>query len=172
MPRTWKELRSEAVANGRGAFTHTSVNDAEIVLDGLRGGPRRLSDRIPIYALFTDPPLARVGLTEREALVGGHRVLKATRSMARIGCAREMGETAGFVKLLVDADTDRILGATILGVSGDEVINMFATVMYSGRPCSEYRRAVLVHPTVSELMPWILDDLAPVESNPGDLRAA
>jgi len=148
--------------NGRGAFTHTSVNDAEIALDAMRGGPRKLSDRIPIFAMFTDPPLARVGLTKREALERGHRVLEATRPMSRISRAKEMGETAGFVRLLVDADSDLILGATILGLHGDEVVNMFAAFMYSGRPCREYRRAVLLHPTVSELMPWILDDLAPV----------
>lgn len=147
--------------NGRGAFTHTSVNDAEIALDAMRGGPRKLSDRIPIFAMFTDPPLARVGLTKREALERGHRVLEATRPMSRISRAKEMGETAGFVRLLVDADSDLILGATIFGLHGDEVVNMFAAFMYSGRPCREYRRAVLVHPTVSELMPWILDDLAP-----------
>lgn len=158
--------------NGQGAFTHTSVNDAEIVLDTLRGGSRRLSDRIPVFALFTDPPLGRVGLSEREAIDQGHRVLKATRSMDRIARAKEMGETKGFVKLLVDADTDLILGAAILGVSGDEVINMFAAFMYSGRPCREYRRAVLVHPTISELMPWILDDLAPIESAPVPSQAA
>lgn len=148
--------------NGEGAFTHTSVNDAEILLDDLQGGSRRLSDRIPIYAMFIDPPLGRVGLSEREALAKGHRVLRATREMRTINRAREMGETQGFVKLLVDADTDLILGASILGVGGDEIINMFAAFMYSGLPCQRYRKAVLVHPTVSELMPWILDGLEPV----------
>jgi pyruvate/2-oxoglutarate dehydrogenase complex dihydrolipoamide dehydrogenase (E3) component len=148
--------------NGQGAFTHTSVNDAEIVLDALRGGTRRLSDRIPTYAVFIDPPLGRVGMTEKEALAKGHRVMKAVRPMSSISRAREMGETQGFVKLLVDADDDMILGASILGVGGDEVINMFAAFMYSGQPCHRYRRAVLVHPTVSELMPWILDGLEPV----------
>ncbi|MFO7544480.1 MAG: mercuric reductase [Trueperaceae bacterium] len=146
--------------NGRGAFTHTAVNDAEIALDALRGGPRRLSDRIPVFAMFTDPPLARVGMTKREAIERGHRVLEATRAMSRISRAKEMGETDGFVRLLVDAESDLILGATIFGLHGDEVVNMFAAFMYSGRPCRDYRRAVLAHPTVSELMPWILDDLA------------
>lgn len=148
--------------NGHGAFTHTSVNDAEIVLDLTRGGTRKLSDRIPVYALFIDPALGRVGMTEGEAVAKGHKVLKATRPMSRINRAKEMGETLGFVKLLVDGDTDRILGAAILGAGGDEIINMFAAYMYSGRPCKEYRKSVLVHPTISELMPWILDALEPV----------
>lgn len=148
--------------NGKGAFTHTSVHDAEIVLDSNKGGTRKLSDRIVTYAMFTDPPLGRVGMTEAEALNKGHRVLKATREMRQINRAREMGETDGFVKLLVDADTDLILGASILGVNGDEIINMFAAFMYSNLPCHSYRKVVLVHPTVSELMPWILDDLRPV----------
>lgn len=149
--------------NGEGAFTHTSVNDAEILLDHLSGGDRRVSDRIPIYAMFIDPPLGRVGLSEREALDQGYRVLKATRAMKRISRAKEMGETDGLVKLLVDAETDLILGAAILGVHGDEIANMFGAYMYSGLPCRTYRKSVLIHPTVSELMPWILDDLEPVD---------
>lgn len=148
--------------NGRGAFTHTSVNDAEIVLDVLFGGSRSLSQRIPIYALFTDPPLGRVGMTEREALSTGKRVLKATRSMSRISRAKEMSETRGFAKLLVDAETDLILGASVLGLGGDEIVNMFAALMHSNIACRKYREVVLVHPTVSELMPWILDDLEEV----------
>ena len=150
--------------NGRGAFTHTAVNDAEIVLDTMRGGDRRISQRITTYAMFTDPPLARVGLTEREALAAGHRVRRATRAMRRISRAKEMGETEGFVKILVDADDDTILGASIVGVHGDEVINMFAAFMTSGRTASDFRKAVLVHPTIAELMPWILDDLELVET--------
>ena len=148
--------------NGRGAFTHTSVNDAEIVLDLMRGGTRKLSDRITVYGLFIDPALGRVGMTEKEAIANGHKVLKATRPMSRISRAKEMGETLGFAKLLVDGDTDRILGAAILGPGGDEIVNMFAAYMYSGLPCSDYRKAVLIHPTISELMPWILDTLKPV----------
>lgn len=145
--------------NGQGAFTHTAVNDAEIVLDHLFGGPRTLSTRIPIYALFTDPPLGRVGMSEKAALASGKRVLKATRPMSEISRAKEMGETQGFAKLLVDADTDLILGAAILGPGGDEIINMFAAIMHSRIPCRRYREVVLVHPTVSELMPWVLDGL-------------
>ena len=153
--------------NGQGAFTHTSVNDAEIVLDALypegrRAAPRTLSQRIPVYAMFIDPPLGRVGMSETEALAKGHKVLKATRKMSGISRAQEMGELEGFVKLLVDAETDLILGASILGINGDEVINMFASLMYSRLPCLTYSKAVLVHPTVGELMPWILDDLKPV----------
>jgi pyruvate/2-oxoglutarate dehydrogenase complex dihydrolipoamide dehydrogenase (E3) component len=148
--------------NGQGAFTHTSVNDAEIVLDLIRGGTRKLSDRIPTYALFIDPALGRVGLTEKEALSNGHKVLRATRAMAQISRAKEMGETQGFAKLLVDAETDLILGASILGPGGDEIINMFAAYMYGGLPCRTYRRSVLVHPTISEVMPWALDALEPI----------
>ena len=151
--------------NGYGAFTHTAVNDAEIVLDFLHGGTRKLSDRIPVYALFIDPPLGRVGMTEKEAISKGFNVLKATREMARISRAKEMGETKGFAKLLVDADTDLILGASILGSGGDEIINMFAAYMYSGLPCKNYRKSVLVHPTISELMPWVLDTLKPVSED-------
>ncbi len=145
--------------NGRGAFTHTSVNDAEIVLDHLFGGDRTLSMRIPIYALFTDPPLGRVGMSEKEALATGKNVLKAVKPMAEISRAKEMGETTGFAKLLVDGDTDLILGAAVLGPGGDEIINMFAAIMHSGIECHDYRKVVLVHPTISELMPFILDGI-------------
>lgn len=145
--------------NGQGAFTHTSVNDAEIVLDYLFDGDRKLSDRNQVYGLFTDPPLGRVGMSEKEALASGKKVLKATRTMIRISRAKEMGETNGFVKILVDAETDLFLGASILGVGGDEIINMFATAIQAGMTWKEYRKTVLVHPTVSELMPWTLDDL-------------
>lgn len=148
--------------NGRGAFAHTSVNDAEIVLDALRGGSRRLSDRITVYAMFADPSLGRVGLSEKEALANGHRVLKATKPMASVGRAREMGETQGFVKLLVDADSEQFLGASVFGMGGDEIINMFAVFMTTGLPYHRFREAVLVHPTVSEAMPLLLDGLEPV----------
>lgn len=148
--------------NGCGAFTHTSVNDAEVVLDHLQGGKRKISDRIPIYALFSDPPLGRVGLSEKAALQEGKKVLRSTMPMKEISRAREMGETQGFAKILVDADTDLILGAAVLGPGGDEVINMFAAIMHSKIPCYNYRKVVLVHPTVSELMPWVLDGLEKV----------
>ncbi len=148
--------------NGKGAFTHTSVNDAEIVLDYMNGGDRAISQRTKIYGLFTDPPLGRVGLTEKEAVATGKKVLKATRPMSKISRAKEMGETNGFAKLMVDAETDLVLGASVLGPGGDEIINMFAAIMHSNIPCREYRKVVLVHPTVSELMPWVLDGLEPV----------
>ena len=148
--------------NGQGAFTHTSVNDAEIALDYLFDGDRKLSDRRAVYGLFTDPPLGGVGISEKEALASGKKVLKATRTMTRISRAKEMGETKGFVKILVDAETDLFLGAYILGVGGDEIINMFATAMQAGMTWKEYRKTVLAHPTVSELMPWTLDALKPI----------
>lgn len=148
--------------NGEGAFTHTSVNDAEIVLDYMGDGNRAISQRETIYALFSDPPLGRVGMSEKEALAKGKNLLKATMPMSKISRAKEMGETKGFAKLLVDADTDLILGAAILGPGGDEVINMFAAIMHSQIPCREYRKVVLVHPTISELMPYVLDGLEPV----------
>jgi len=149
--------------NGEGAFTHTSVNDAEILLDFLNGGGRAISKRTTVYGLFTDPPLGRVGLSEKEAVEQGYNLLKATKPMSKISRAKEMGETKGFAKLLVDADTDKILGASILGPGGDEIINMFAAIMHSDIPCIEYRKVVLVHPTVSELMPFVLDGLEKVE---------
>jgi pyruvate/2-oxoglutarate dehydrogenase complex dihydrolipoamide dehydrogenase (E3) component len=149
--------------NGHGGFTHTAVNDGEIVLDKLFGGDRTLDGRNFIYGLFTDPPLGRIGMTEKEAIKSGKKVLKATRPMSKISRAKEMGETKGFAKILVDAETDLILGASILGVGGDEIINMFATIMHSKIPCRHYRKVVLVHPTVSELMPWILDGIKEVK---------
>lgn len=153
--------------NGEGAFTHTSVNDAEIVIDYLDvdGGDRGISKREKIYALFTDPPLGRVGMNEKDARDVGLNVLKATKPMSEISRAKEMGETKGFAKLLVDADTDLILGASVLGPGGDEIINMFAAIMHSRIPCHEYRKVVLVHPTISELMPFVLDGLEAVDTD-------
>lgn len=148
--------------NGHGAFTHTSVNDAEIVLDYLFGGNRKLSTRTLVYALFSDPPLGRVGMSEKEALKKGYKILKATKPMAEISRAKEMSEKKGFAKIIVDAETDLLLGTAILGVGGDEVINMFAAIIHSQIPCRSYREVVLVHPTISELMPWVLDGLQPV----------
>lgn len=149
--------------NGEGAFTHTSVNDGEIFWDFYSGADdRTLSERIPTYAMFIDPPLGRVGLSEKEARQSGRNILMATRPMKAISRAREKDETAGLVKILVDADTEEFLGAAILGVGGDETINMFTPFMYTGQSYRLFRKVVLTHPTVAELMPWILDDLQPL----------
>ena len=149
--------------NGEGAFTHTSVNDGEIFWDFYSGDDdRKLSDRVSTYAMFVDPPLGRVGMSEKEARASGRNVLMATRSMKHISRAKEKDETAGLVKILVDADTEEFLGAAILGVGGDEIVNMFTTFMCTKQSYKLFRKAVLTHPTVAELMPWILDDLKPL----------
>jgi pyruvate/2-oxoglutarate dehydrogenase complex dihydrolipoamide dehydrogenase (E3) component len=146
--------------NGRGAFTHTSYNDYEIVAANLLDGDsRRVSDRFPVYALFTDPPLARAGMTEREARASGRRVLVGRRAMARVGRARERGETQGFMQVLVDGDTQKVLGATLLGIEADEAIHCIIDVMNAGAPFTAIRRAVHIHPTVSELIPTLLGEL-------------
>jgi pyruvate/2-oxoglutarate dehydrogenase complex dihydrolipoamide dehydrogenase (E3) component len=148
--------------NGRGAFTHTSYNDYEIVAANLLDGERRrVSDRVPAYALYIDPPLGRVGMTEREARASGRRILVAARPMARVGRAVEKGETAGFMKAVADADTQRIMGAAILGVEGDEAIHGLLLAMNADLPYTTVQRAVPIHPTVSELIPTLLGDLKP-----------
>ena len=150
--------------NGEGAFTHTSVNDGQTFWDHYAdAGDRRLSDRIPIYAMYIDPPLGRIGMSEREARASGRNVLMATRPMSEIARAKEKGETEGLVKILVDADTEEFLGVAILGVGGDEIINMFAPVMMAKQSYRLFRKAVMVHPTVGELLPFVLDDLEPLE---------
>jgi pyruvate/2-oxoglutarate dehydrogenase complex dihydrolipoamide dehydrogenase (E3) component len=149
--------------NGRGAFTHTSWNDHEIVVANLfDSDPRRIADRIACYALFTDPPLGRVGMSETEARASGRALLKAKMPMTRVGRAREAGETQGFMKVIVDADTRRILGAAILGLSGDEVVHSLLDVMAADQPFPVISRAVHIHPTVSELVPTLLQQLRPV----------
>lgn len=148
--------------NGRGAFTHTSWNDHEIVVANLfDGDPRCIGDRIPCYALFIDPALGRVGMTEAEALASGKRVLRAKMPMQRVGRAREAGETQGFMKVLVDADSLRILGAVILGMNGDEVVHSVLNIMAADQPYTVISRAVHIHPTVSELVPTLLQQLKP-----------
>ncbi|NCN08520.1 MAG: mercuric reductase [Leptospira sp.] len=150
--------------NGKGAFTHTSVNDGEIFLDQyLQKGNRKVTDRTMIYAMFTDPPLGRIGMSEKEARKSGRNVLISTLPMSRISRAKEKSETKGMIKILVDADSDEFLGVTILGVGGDEIINIFAPLIQNKITYKEFRKTVLVHPTVSELLPWILDDLKPLE---------
>lgn len=149
--------------NGRGAFTHTAYNDYEIVAANvLHGDPRRLGDRIPCYALYTDPPVGRVGLSLREAQASGRPLLVATRPMSRVGRAREMGETHGFMRAIVDADTERILGAVVFGIGGDEVVQSLLDVMYADAPYTVVARAVHIHPTVTELIPTLLQELAPI----------
>ena len=150
-------------ANGRGAFTHTSYNDYEIVAANLLDhDARRVSDRITAYALYTDPPLARVGMTEHEARASGKKVLVGKMMMARVGRARERGETQGFMQVLVDADTRKILGASLLGIEADEAIHALLDVMYANAPYTVITRAMHIHPTVSELLPTLLSDLKPL----------
>ncbi|HVH44171.1 MAG TPA: FAD-containing oxidoreductase [Labilithrix sp.] len=153
--------------NGRGAFTHTSYNDYEIVAANLLDGDtRRVSDRIPIYGLYVDPPLGRVGMTEAEARASGRRVLVGKRPMSRVGRATERGETHGFIKVLVDGDTKELLGAAILGIEGDEAVHAIADVMYARAPYTTISRAVHMHPTVSELIPTTLQNLVPLAELP------
>jgi pyruvate/2-oxoglutarate dehydrogenase complex dihydrolipoamide dehydrogenase (E3) component len=150
--------------NGRGAFTHTSYNDYEIVAANLLDNDRRrVSDRIMTYALFIDPPLGRAGMTEAQVRKSGRQALIATRPMTRVGRAVEKGETQGFMKVLVDAGSKEILGASILGVTGDEVIHTLLDVMYAKAPYTTVSRAMHIHPTVSELLPTLLQDLQPME---------
>jgi pyruvate/2-oxoglutarate dehydrogenase complex dihydrolipoamide dehydrogenase (E3) component len=149
--------------NGKGAFTHTAYNDFEIVAANLLDNdPRKVSDRLPAYALYIDPPLGRVGMTEAEARASGRKVLMGTRPMARVGRAVEKGETQGFMKVLADAETKEILGASILGTGGDEAIHSILDVMYAKAPYSTIQRAVHIHPTVSELIPTMLSELKPL----------
>ena len=149
--------------NGRGAFTHTSWNDHEIVVANLfDNDPRRISDRIPCYALFIDPALGRIGLSETEARASGRKLLRAKMPMQRVGRAREAGETQGFMKVVVDADSQRLLGAAILGLNGDEVVHSLLDVMAADRPYTVISRAMHIHPTVTELVPTLLQQLKPV----------
>ncbi len=150
--------------NGRGAFTHTSYNDYEIVAANLfDDDPRRVTDRIACYGLFIDPPLGRVGMTEREVRASGRKPLVGKRMMTRVGRAREFGETRGFMKVIVDAESEEILGAAILGLHGDEAVHCLLDVMYAKRPYTVISRAVHIHPTVAELIPTVLQELRPVE---------
>jgi pyruvate/2-oxoglutarate dehydrogenase complex dihydrolipoamide dehydrogenase (E3) component len=149
--------------NGRGGFTHTAYNDFEIVAANLLDGEeRRVSDRILGYALYIDPPLGRVGMTETEARATGRKLLGAKRPMTRVGRAIEKGETQGFMKVTVDAETKRILGAAILGTGGDEAIHGLLNIAAAGEPYATLRRAMPIHPTVSELIPTLLGDLTPL----------
>jgi pyruvate/2-oxoglutarate dehydrogenase complex dihydrolipoamide dehydrogenase (E3) component len=147
--------------NGRGAFTHTAYNDFEIVAANLLDGEdRRVSQRLPGYALYIDPPLGRVGMTDEQAGRSGRRLLYSKRAMTRVGRAVEKGETQGFMKIVADADTHRILGAAILGTGGDEAIHGILDMMNADQSVETLRWAVPIHPTVSELIPTVLLDLA------------
>jgi pyruvate/2-oxoglutarate dehydrogenase complex dihydrolipoamide dehydrogenase (E3) component len=150
--------------NGRGAFTHTAYNDYEIVAANLLDSDdRKISDRIPCYAMYCDPPLARIGLTEAEVRQSGKPALIGTRPMSKVNRAREKGESLGFMKVLVDAETRLILGASLLGVGCDEAIHCLLDVMYAKAPYTTISRAVHIHPTVSELIPTLLQSLKPLE---------
>ncbi|HUK59231.1 MAG TPA: FAD-containing oxidoreductase [Stellaceae bacterium] len=149
--------------NGKGAFTHTAYNDFEIVAANLLDhDPRRVSDRIPAYALYIDPPLGRAGLSEADARKTGKRALIGKRAMTQVARAVEKGETQGFMKIVVDADTKQILGAAVLGPGGDEVIHSILDLMYAKASYTVMQRAMHIHPTVSELVPSMLGELRPL----------
>ena len=150
--------------NGRGAFTHTSYNDFEIVAANLLDDdPRKISDRVQTYALYIDPPLGRAGMTVDQVRKAGRKALVAKRPMTRVGRAVEKGETQGFMKAVVDAETNEILGAAILGVGGDEVIQDILDVMTAKLPYTAISRTMHIHPTVSELLPTMLQELTPLD---------
>jgi pyruvate/2-oxoglutarate dehydrogenase complex dihydrolipoamide dehydrogenase (E3) component len=150
--------------NGKGAFTHTSYNDFEIVAANLLDDdPRRVSDRITTYALYIDPPLGRAGMTVDEVRKSGRKALVGKRPMTRVGRAVEKGETQGFMKVVVDAETEQILGAAIFGVGGDEVIHSILDVMTAKLPYTAISRTMHIHPTVSELVPTMLQELTPLD---------
>ncbi|KTD34031.1 FAD-containing oxidoreductase [Legionella israelensis] len=149
--------------NGRGAFTHTAYNDYQIVADNLlNGSQRKLTDRILAYALYIDPPLGRCGMTEAEIRKAGYKALVAKRPMTQVKRALIKGEPEGFIKILIDEDSQKILGAAILGVNGDEIIHSILDVMYADKPYTLIRDAVHIHPTVSELIPTTLENLKPL----------
>lgn len=150
--------------NGRGAFTHTAYNDYEIVAANLLDhDPRKVSDRIEAYAFYIDPPLGRVGLTEQEARKKGRALLLGRRPMTNVGRAVEKGETQGFMKAIVDAETRRIVGAAILGTDGDEAIHGILYAMYAGATSTTLARSVGIHPNVSELIPTLFGELQPLK---------
>ncbi|MCW2688046.1 MAG: pyruvate/2-oxoglutarate dehydrogenase complex, dihydrolipoamide dehydrogenase component [Mycobacterium sp.] len=150
--------------NGKGAFTHTSYNDFEIVAANLLDDdPRKVSDRITTYALYIDPPLGRAGMTVDQVRASGRKALVGKRPMTKVGRAVEKGETQGFMKVVVDAETEQILGAAILGVGGDEVVHAILDIMSAKKPYTVISRTMHIHPTVSELVPTVLQELSPLE---------
>jgi len=158
-PRVW----ALGDCNGKGAFTHTAYNDYEIVADNLlNGAGRKWTDRVPVYALYTDPPLGRVGMNEGEISKAGIRALVGKRPMTRVSRAVEKGETLGFLKIYVEDSSKRILGASLLGTSADEVVHSLIDAVYARTPVTEFQRHVRIHPNVSELLPTVLEDLKPL----------
>jgi pyruvate/2-oxoglutarate dehydrogenase complex dihydrolipoamide dehydrogenase (E3) component len=168
-----EDLQTEAAGiyalgdcNGRGGFTHTAYNDYEVVADNLLEGARRkVSDRVPIYALFTDPPLGRIGMTIEQARATGARLLVGKRPMTKVARAVEKGDTRGFMKAIVDAKSRQILGAAVLGTGGDEAVQTLVDAMTNGLTAEQVIRGVRIHPTVAELVPTILGELAPLEAD-------
>ena len=157
-PRVW----ALGDCNGKGAFTHTAYNDYEIVADNLlNGAGRKWTDRVPVYALYTDPPLGRVGMSEAEARKAGISILVGKRPMTRVARAVEKGETLGFLKICVEASGGRILGASLLGVGADEAVHSLIDAVYAKTPVKDFQRRMRIHPTVSELLPTVLEDLKP-----------
>ena len=150
--------------NGLAAFTHTSYNEFEIIAANLLDDdPRRVSDRILAYAVFIDPPLGRVGMTEREVRASGREALIGKRPMTRVARAVERGETQGFMKILIDARSQQILGASLLGIGCDEIVHSLIDVMYAKAPYTAIQRAMHIHPTVTELIPTMLGELQPLQ---------
>ena len=159
-PRVW----ALGDCNGKGAFTHTSYNDYEIVAANLlEGAARKWTERIPVYALYTDPPLGRVGMSETEIKQQGIKALVGKRPMSRVARAIEKGETRGFLKIHVEAASRRILGAALLGTGCDEAVHSLIDAVYARTPVEEFRKRMRIHPTVSELLPYVLEDLKPLE---------
>jgi pyruvate/2-oxoglutarate dehydrogenase complex dihydrolipoamide dehydrogenase (E3) component len=150
--------------NGKGAFTHTAYNDYEIVADNLlMNAGRKHTDRVPVYALYTDPPLGRVGMSEAEIKQNGVKALVGKRPMARVARAVEKGETRGFLKIHVEQGSKRILGAALLGTGADESVHSLIDAVYARLPYTEFQRRVRIHPNVSELLPTVLEDLKPLQ---------
>ena len=149
--------------NARGAFTHTSYQDYEILADHLGGGSRTADGRIPTSAMFTDPPLGRVGMSEAEARASGRKVSKATISMSEVTRAALDGETDGLISILVDDESERFLGASVLGIAGDEIVQIISALMHADAPCHVLAEMLPIHPTVAEFYPTILGRLAPLD---------
>jgi pyruvate/2-oxoglutarate dehydrogenase complex dihydrolipoamide dehydrogenase (E3) component len=159
-PRVW----ALGDCNGKGAFTHTAYNDYEIVADNLLAGAgRKHTDRVPVYALFTDPPLGRVGMNEAEIRKAGIRALVGKYPMSRVGRAVEKGETYGFLKIHVEQSSGRILGASLVGTGADESVHSLIDAVYSKMPYTQFQRHVRIHPTVSELLPTTMESLKEME---------